>query len=45
MILAVPMIVVARIVCDKLDHPFARGFVRLLAGDILETREEEHLII
>ncbi|CAN0557898.1 unnamed protein product, partial [Ectocarpus sp. 8 AP-2014] len=32
MILAVPMVVITRIVCDHLDHPYAKTLMRLLEG-------------
>lgn len=41
MILAVPMIVIVRIVCGNLDHPYAEVLVHLLAGKIFEPRSEE----
>lgn len=41
MILAVPMIVIVRIVCGNLDHPYAEALVHLLAGKIFEPRSEE----
>lgn len=37
MILAVPMVVITRIVCDHLDHPYAKGFMRLLEGNVFEV--------
>ena len=43
MILAVPMIVIARIVCGIHDHPYAKTFVRLLAGNIYDARREDYL--
>ncbi|CAM9651259.1 unnamed protein product [Ectocarpus sp. 12 AP-2014] len=44
MILAVPMVVIARIVCDHLDHPYAKTFMRLLEGNVFEAREDDTLI-
>lgn len=41
MILAVPIIVIVRIVCSNLDHPYAEALVHLLAGKIFEARSEE----
>ena len=40
MILAVPLVVIARIVCDNHDHPYAKTFVRLLAGNLFDSKEE-----
>lgn len=40
MILAVPIIVIARIVCDHLDHPYAKTFKSLLEGQVFEVRSE-----
>lgn len=37
MILAVPLIVIARIVCEHLDHPYAKTFMDLLAGNVFEV--------
>ncbi|CAM9326935.1 unnamed protein product [Ectocarpus sp. 12 AP-2014] len=44
MILAVPMVVIARIVCDHLDHPYAKTFMRLLEGNVFEAPEDDTLI-
>ena len=41
MIAAVPLAVIARIVCDNHDHPYAKTFVRLLAGKLFESKEEK----
>ena len=41
MILAVPLVVTARIVCDNHDHPYAKTFVRLLAGNLYDSKEEK----
>lgn len=38
MILAVPMVVITRIVCDHLEHPYAKTLMRLLEGNIFEVR-------
>lgn len=38
MILAVPMVVITRIVCDHLDHPYAKTLMRLLEGNVFEVR-------
>ncbi|CAM9151906.1 unnamed protein product [Pylaiella littoralis] len=43
-ILAVPMVVIARIVCDHLDHPYAKTCMRLLEGNVFEAREDDTLI-
>lgn len=37
-ILAVPMVVITRIVCDHLDHPYAKTLMRLLEGNVFEVR-------
>eukprot|EP00903_Cladosiphon_okamuranus_P016652 g15355.t1 len=44
MILAVPMVVIMRIVCDHLDHPYAKTLMRLLEGNVFEAREEDTFI-
>ncbi|CAM9284524.1 unnamed protein product [Scytosiphon promiscuus] len=44
MILAVPMVVITRIVCDHLDHPYAKTLMRLLEGNVFEAREDDTLI-
>lgn len=41
MILAVPMVVITRIVCDHLDHPYAKTLMRLLEGNVFEVRVYE----
>lgn len=38
MILAVPMVVITRIVCDHLDHPYAKTLMHLLEGNVFEVR-------
>lgn len=38
MILAVPMVVITRIVCDHLDHPYAKTLMRLLEGNVFGVR-------
>lgn len=38
MILAVPLIVIARIVCDHLDHPYAKTLKSLLEGNVFEVQ-------
>lgn len=38
MILAVPIIVIVRIVCSNLDHPYAKILLRWLAGNVFEVR-------
>lgn len=38
MILAVPLIVITRIVCDHLEHPYSKTLMRLLAGNVFEVR-------
>lgn len=38
MILAVPMVVITRIVCDHLDHPYAKTLMSLLEGNVFEVR-------
>ena len=37
MILAVPMVVITRIVCDHLEHPYAKTLMRLLEGNVFEV--------
>lgn len=37
MILAVPLIVITRIVCDHLDHPYAKNLMHLLEGNVFEV--------
>ena len=41
MILAVPLVAIARIVCDNHDHPYAKTFVRLLAGNLFDSKEDK----
>ena len=44
MILAVPLVVIARIVCDNHDHPYAKTFVRLLVGNLFDSKEDKPIM-
>ena len=41
MILVIPLVVIACIVCDNHDHPYAKTFVRLLAGNLFDLKQEK----
>ncbi|CAM9762532.1 unnamed protein product [Discosporangium mesarthrocarpum] len=44
MVLAVPLIVIARIVCAHLNHPYAVTALRLLEGNVFEAQVDELLV-